>query len=415
MIQKVLQDKFIKDNAIFFAGSMAVAVLNYLYHPVMSRMMSVEDFGEVQALISMTYLVSILGIIFGTIAVNIVSNQDTSSDSHIKLLSQLYKLAIYVIGAFAIGIMILSPYLKQALQFESAVSFLPLALGTLIGIPFIFYSSYLKGMKEFGVMSITGIIASAGKLLFAVVLVSLGLRVFGAVSAFALATFTALLYTLYKTRGVFRLSWREKFVFSPAIKKELSYGLLIFFSLGFVTFLYTSDVLMVKYFFDPETAGLYSGIATIARIIFFATASVAGVILPTIKIKNSYEENAKVMKKALVIIALMGVGALGVFFLFPSLIISLLIGEKYLPLADLLPLAGLYVFLASVTNLFYSYFLALRDRRLIGFSIFGFGVTIILTMLHHESLHAIVIDYTIGATATIAGIAINMIYTRYIK
>lgn len=411
-MKKILQDKFIKNNIVFFIGSIAVAILNYIFHPIMSRMMSVEDFGEVQALISMTYIVSIFAIIFGTIAVNIVSNRDTSSDKHIKILSQLYKLALYVIGAFAIGIILLSPYLKQTLQFESSLSFLPLALGMLVGIPFIFYSSYLKGIKDFGAMSLAGIIASSGKIFFAVILVFFGWRVFGAVSAFALATLSALFYTLYKTRGKFRLSWREKFVYSPEIKKEFSYGLLIFFSLGFVTFLYTSDVIFVKYFFPPETAGLYSGIATIARIIFFATASVAGVILPTIKMKASYEENSAVMKKALIIITLMGIGALSVFFFFPSLIISLLIGEKYLALVNLLPLAGIYILLTSVVNLFYSYFLALRDRRLIIISSIGFVVIIGLISLNHETLKAIVIDYIIGTVVTMTLIAWSIMKKR---
>ncbi len=414
MIQKIFQDKFIKDNVIFFVGSMMIAVLNYLYHPAMSRMMSVEDFGEVQALISMTYLTGIFLTIFGTIAVNIISHRDTTSDKHIKLLSQLYKLALYVVGAFAIGIVLLSPYLMRALQFESVISFLPLALVLLVGIPFTFYSSYLRGDRQFGAVSIAGIITSAGKLLFAVTLVSLGLRVFGAVSALALATFCALLYTLYKTRGVFRISIKEKLLFTPALRGELSYGVLIFFALGYITFLYTSDVLVVKYFFDPETAGLYSGIATIARIIFFATASVAGVLLPSINRNAPTGVNKSILKKAFIIIMLMGVGALGIFWLFPSLIISTLIGEKYLPLAELLPLAGLYVFLASLTNLFYSYFLALRDKRLIGFSLFGFVVTIVMVSLCHKSLHAIVIDYTIGAIATIGIMGVSLVYNRYL-
>jgi len=409
-IKSLSQDKFFKDNAVFFIGSMIVAVFSYLYHPVMSRMMSVEDFGQVQALISLTYLTGIFLTIFGTIAVNIVSNhKDSSADDHIKLLSQLHKLALWVIGSFAIGIVILSPYLMRILQFDSAISFFPLAIILLVGIPFAFYSSYLKGTKQFEAISIAGIITSAGKLLFAILFVSLGMQVFGAVSALALATFVALLYALHKTRGVFRLSLKEKVSFTPALKKELSYGVLVLFSLGYITFLYTSDVLFVKYFFDPETAGLYSGIATIARIIFFVTASVAGVLLPTIKINANKKENIAILKKAFGIIVLMGVIALVIFFLFPSGIISLLIGEKYLPLATLLPLAGTYIFIASVANVFYSYFLALRDRRLITISSVGFIATVAMVAINHNSLQAIITDYILGASLTIVllGMAIS--------
>lgn len=405
-----LKDKFIKNNIIFFIGSIAVAVLNYAFHPIMSRMMSVEDFGEVQTLISMTYLVNSISIIFGTIAVNIVVNRDESSNEHIKVLSQLYKLSLYIIGVFAFGIVVFSPYLKTVLQFESGLPFFPLAVGMLVGIPFIFYSAYLRGIKKFGVMSITGIIASAGKILFAVALILLGLHVVGAVSAFALATFSAFLYAFYKSRGKFKLSWQEQFVYSEQMKKELSYGILIFFSLGYITFLYTSDVIMVKYFFVPETAGLYSGIATIARIIFFATASVAGVILATIKIKGTYEENSLIMKKALIIIMGMGVVAMGAFYFFPSLIISILIGEKYLPLTSLLPLAGFYIFLTSLINLFYAYFLAIRDGRLIVISTIGFVVIITFITLHHGSLRDIIINYIVGSVVTIGLIGVSILF-----
>ncbi|PID52286.1 MAG: hypothetical protein CR972_02310 [Candidatus Moraniibacteriota bacterium] len=413
MINKFLQDKFIKDNAVFFVGSIIVAILNYLYHPVMSRMMSVEDFGEVQTLISLTYLTGILSVIFGTIATNIVAHiKDLSVKKHTEILSQLATLALYVTGFFALALLVLSPYLRDVLQFRSIASFLPLILIMLVGVPMIFYNAYFRGIKQFDVASITGIIMSSGKIIFAILFVFLGFRVFGAISALALATLCSLLYAMRKARGTFVLNWEGKLTWTPEMKRELSYGMLIFFSLGYITFLYTSDVIMVKYFFSPEIAGVYSGVATIARIIFFATASVAGVLLPTIKMTAKYEENIAVLKKAFMIISLMGVGALGIFFLFPKFIITVLIGEKYLSLTNLLPLAGLYIFLASVTNILYSYSLALRDKRLITTSLIGFLVIIGLIWWHHDSPRAIVIDYIIGAAMTIIVTFVVLLFSK---
>ena len=39
-------DNFLKNNIIFFCGTMVVSVFNYLYHPILGRMMSVEKFGK---------------------------------------------------------------------------------------------------------------------------------------------------------------------------------------------------------------------------------------------------------------------------------------------------------------------------------------------------------------------------------
>lgn len=402
LTKRLSQDAFIKNNAIFFIGSMIVAVLNYAYHPIMSRLMSVEDFGEVQTLISLTYLTGIILMIFKIIAVNIISNHsDSSSDDHITLLSQLQKLSLYVIFIFAVAIIVVSPYLATLFHFNSIISFIPLSFILIVGVPFTFYDAYLQGSHHFTTTSIAGIITSGGRLLFAVILVLLGLRVFGAITAVALATLSALFYAISQTRGKFRLSLKQKFSFSKPLQKELSYGILIFFSLGYITFLYTSDVLFVKHFFDPETAGLYSGIATIARIIFFATASVAGVLLPTIKINAPKGKNTEILLKAFAIISLLGIGILAFFFLFPTFVISFLIGGSYLPFAHLLPLAGVYIFLASLTNLFYSYFLALRDRSLVVISSIGFVVTTALVLFRHGSPSDIIVSYIAGSLLTI--------------
>jgi len=74
MINKILQDKFLRHNFIFFCGSMIVAISNYLYHPILSRMMDIESFGEVQALIFLFLLFSMVIGVFRTIVVNIVAN-----------------------------------------------------------------------------------------------------------------------------------------------------------------------------------------------------------------------------------------------------------------------------------------------------------------------------------------------------
>ncbi len=77
-------------------------------------------------------------------------------------------------------------------------------------------------------------------------------------------------------------------------------------TLGFVSLLSVADVLIIKHYFDAETTGLYSGIATIARIIFFVTASISGVLLPHIKLTNRVEENLKTLRKAFGIIFVLG-------------------------------------------------------------------------------------------------------------
>jgi O-antigen/teichoic acid export membrane protein len=44
---------FLRHNTIYFLGSFASAILNYLYYPVLGRFMDIVHFGETQVLISL--------------------------------------------------------------------------------------------------------------------------------------------------------------------------------------------------------------------------------------------------------------------------------------------------------------------------------------------------------------------------
>ncbi|MBP6931477.1 MAG: hypothetical protein KBB62_02010, partial [Candidatus Pacebacteria bacterium] len=62
MIKKLKSDVFFRQYAIYFTGSMVVAFLNYVFHPLLGRLLSPSDFGDIQALIS---LIAQSAIVFG--------------------------------------------------------------------------------------------------------------------------------------------------------------------------------------------------------------------------------------------------------------------------------------------------------------------------------------------------------------
>jgi len=412
VFSKLFSDSFFKHNLIFFVGSLVVAALNYLFHPVMSRMLRVEEFGEVQALISLTYITGVILTVYKTSIVHL-SSQDDDQDVQAAqvrgdVMPRITALTLYAIGIFSLGLLVLRPMLMDSLQLTSAHSLYVLIAMLFVGVPFMFYSSYLQGKKAFGVVSVSNIILAASKIVIAVGLVLLGLSVFGAVVSLVLSTMAGLSYVYYHARGRVRFRPTLAVWWDQALGRELSYSFLILCSLGFVMFFFTSDVLVVKYFFSPEEAGLYSGIATIARIIFFATASISAVLLPTIRLRASAQDNMQILRKACMFIGGLGLVALGGFFFFGELIIGLLIGSEYVVYVHLLPLVGVYIFLISLINVFYTYFLALRDRRIIGSSLIGIIVLLYLVAVRHETVRQIVENYTISGVLVLLLLLVSL-------
>ena len=395
-LKSIRNDKFLKNNFIFFCGSLVVAVFNYLYHPVLGRMMSVEEFGEVQTLISLFTQLAIIVGIFGMIVINIVSNQKEKEDSKETIL-MLYKFALIITITLGGLIIICSPFLKSFFHFNSFYPFISLAVILMLGFLITFRTAVLQGTHNFKALSVGQIISSSGRLIFAVVLVYVGFSSFGAISAIIIAQAITLLYIAPKVKKIFnfggwniKIDWRK-------IKRELKFGSLILSVSLCVTFLYTADVMIVKHYFPAETAGLYSGVAIIARIIFFVTGSIVGVLLPSVKLKDENGNNSKILSKSLLLFLGIGGTTLIFFSLFPEFVINMLIGDRYLVYAHLLPRLSLLLFLTSVINLLFYYLLALRIYSIAPVAILGIFATILASFFRHDTLVHVINNFLFGA------------------
>ncbi len=74
LVRTLRESTFVRHNAIFFAGSLSIGLLNYLYYPVIGRLLHPNSFGEVQVLFSLFAQISIFFGILGLITINITAN-----------------------------------------------------------------------------------------------------------------------------------------------------------------------------------------------------------------------------------------------------------------------------------------------------------------------------------------------------
>ncbi len=76
LLERFKNDAFLKNAMIFLTGSGLVAFINYLFHPVLSRVLPVDSFGEVQALLALfTELTSVFAA-FTQTAIHASANCD---------------------------------------------------------------------------------------------------------------------------------------------------------------------------------------------------------------------------------------------------------------------------------------------------------------------------------------------------
>lgn len=400
IVKTLRKSTFVRHNAILFVGSMSMGLLNYLYYPVLGRLLHPGSFGEVQTLASLFAQVAIFLSVLGLLTVNIVANYE-DVDKRNLVIMELERLAALLAIVLLVVTLLADSTLKHFFHFASVWPFPVLVLAVLVSVPLTFRGAYLRGLKYFGLTSVMGVIGSAADLVLAALFVLLGWGTTGAIFGLAVGQLVAAGYaSIQARRHGFTESWRTSLLRVPDLRligPELRYALLVLIgSLG-MTAMYSLDTIVVKHYFDAHTAGLYAGISTVARIIFFITGSIAQVLLPAIKLSNAPRENWLVLAKSFGLLMLIGGGALLVFALAPRFVVGILMGGKYLPLAGLLPRLSLLMFVVSLVNLIMLYFIALRRYAIALIVIMGSAVTYGLLHVDHQTPLAVIDSLLYGS------------------
>ncbi len=400
-------NQFLRHNAVFFAGSVAVGALNYLYYPVLGRLLTPGTFGEVQTLVSLFLQLGVFLTVISMVIVNIVANyQQPKRDRFVFEFEKLALLASVVLLACSL---IFARQIQDALNFESPWPFAVLALAVIASVPFYIRGAYLRGQQLFGQISMGNILAAGAKLVLSAVLVAVGLGTVGAISGVVLAQIIACALILWWAyRAGLRPSNFKKFQL-PNLKflaPELRYGGIVLAASLAITLQYSVDIVVVKHYFDAHTAGLYAGVAAVARILFFLTASIAQVLISKIKTGNSWAENQSILNKSLVLLCAISLPVLLVTVVFPTQVVELLMGSSYTSLAGLLPKLSLSVFVVAVINLLAAYYLALRRFGIALLAAVGAGFTYLFILLHHGSPMAVVESLLLGSAATLVSIGV---------
>ncbi|MBL8159330.1 oligosaccharide flippase family protein [Candidatus Saccharibacteria bacterium] len=408
MRQKLVQayqSPFLRQNAVFFVGSMVVAALNYLYYPVLARLLSTEAFGELQVLVSVVTQAAILLQVFSLVATNIVVNEK-HKDATNAVLSELQKLSLWMGVVFAAAVAALAPVLQAALKFESGLPFVVIGLIFLASIPPTFTGAYLRAKKDFKSASQTQALGSVAKLVFSAALVFIGFQALGAVVGLLIAQIVTAVYTAHRARnlGYRFMKGKGRGVDISLVRPHIKYAIFVLITSLITTGMVTIDSIAVKYFLSPTEAGLYGGISTIARIIYFLTGSIGLVLLSSVKLEQLPAKNVSLLLRSFALTLGLGGSALLVFALFPSFIIHLLMGPRYDEYAHYLPLLAAAILAISLSQLLTQYHIALRHFVVAVPVVLGALVMAVALLVHHQSIEAIIQSLAIGSATLLGGL-----------
>jgi O-antigen/teichoic acid export membrane protein len=409
---------FLKNSFILIIGNLLAGFLGYVFHLIISRLLSVSEYGELQSLVS---LIGVLAVPSAAISYFTIKNS-SEFYCHLDYLGNfgfynwLRKKIYQFIAIISVLFILFLPLLQNYLHLSSPANLLIIWLVVILNLLIAIKSGILNGWLNFKILSLNSILAAAIKLITGVILVSFFINVSAALAGFLAGGLFSFIFLKLIIKRKFKANQpaaTSAAIFDnhkiPAEIKKIILPIL-FFSL-LLALLNSVDMLMVKNLLDSQSAGYYGAFNILGKIIFWASSSIIAVILPMACASNSNktELDKKILFYAnclIIFICLLGLAA---YLFFPGLIISLLFGPKYLILAgSLWPFALIALALSLITleaNLAY----ARSDFKISYILLFTIFLEILLVSLFHQNIFNTAL---MVALAFFSGYTASLIYNR---
>ena len=378
---------------VTFAGLMTANVLAYVFYALVSRALGVEAYGTFSSLVAVVLMLSAPALIAQLVVAKLATDLTVDPERLAGLVRAVDRVTLTV--AFAGGLALVAASIPLAAFLHVAdpllVTLAGCALCGAVALPFL--RGVLQGTSAFGAFALSNVAEGLSKAVFAPILGLVG-GIRGAVAGLALGYAAAATYTfiaaLPHRRGV-----HVAFSLRAAARSSASVALAVVC----LNVLLLYNVVLAKRYLDAHTAGLYGAAALAGRALYAVLAFVPTVLLPQAAVRSSRGlRTGKLFVTALLVAAAISAGAIGVFALVPTFVITMIAGRSFAAGAPFL-LAYVYaIAVLSLANITATYNIA-RGRMRFVLPLACVAVAeIVAVVLRHRSAADLLQTIAVGHT-----------------
>lgn len=408
--KKIVKNPLFAGSAVMIFGSNLANFFAYLYHFVVGRLLSEAAYGEVGAILSVLGLLSITMSFLGLVIVKFVAS---AKEKEVIGVYNWFSHFVTKAGiVLSILIFLASPLIANFLHIQliKIVFISPIFLFSLYNF---LYKSFLQGLLQFDKVVVSTNVELIIRLGIGVLLIIVGMAVLGAVVGIFAGTVINYFLLRFYLRG--HRSGKIEVNFSKH-KEVFVYALPIFVSAFFSYAIISMDVILVKHFFEAETAGLYTVLSTLGKIAYFASAPVSVVMFPIISKRISQKESYKPVFRLSMLMTLgIVVSVLVVYLLAPNIAIGVLYGAgRYLAGYKLLFWFGVFISLYTLSSQIISYYLSLEITNVVVVIPLAFFAQVIGIYLFHDTLFNVILVSIVVNVAMLTILLFRLIYDKKI-
>ncbi len=399
-----------RHGAVVFAGSIVLGACGFLFHAIASRRLGVEAYGVLYAVLAASTIASIPGAVLQPVIARFAAEfRALHDDGHLAGLTRGVAQGFGAIGLGYVLIAALFAYPISAFLRVPPWTIPIMGMTSAIVLACAALRAVVQGTQNFFGLSVSNSLEGFGKVAAIALLSALGLKLAGGLFGFLAGTVLALgyvLFVLYKRYGtaepqVVRYDWPRIF----AVVGGSAVGALTIGVVGY------ADVVLVKHFFEPSQAGIYSAASLGGKMLFFLVGFIPTVLLPQAAHRHARGETSlsPLFASLLGIVVISACGLVAFHFLGVQ-ILRALVGTEFDAAAALLVPYGLAMALLAFVNALVTYGLATHRLTFALPLLLSTAGTVGAIALVHPSLYTVVAVMVAGTAAMTVVTALALLW-----
>jgi O-antigen/teichoic acid export membrane protein len=373
--------RVLSGSIVMLLSAVLVSAINFGYTVTMARMLGPAGFGHVSAAMTILMLASAITLAFQLVCAKFVARNERAG-ARVKVYHSLLGKAWIVSLLVGAGLFVSQTTVARYLRLPDPWILGVLAIGISAYVPLGVRRGAMQGVCSFGRLSGNAIIESVAKFVTAILLVSVGYGVLGAVGAISASVIVA--YLIPRLPEEFNaVSERAQ----PASFREGAQAIVFFVGQVIIN---NIDILLVKHFFAPEQAGLYAAVALVGRVLYFAAWSVVSAMFPVSAAAKPREEDPNVILVPLLFVLGIGVVFVLVLSFFPGLVVQTIFGGGFSHAEPLLALYAVATGLYALSVVLMAYEMSRRIANTGWLQLAFSGVLILAIGVFHATLQDVI-------------------------
>jgi O-antigen/teichoic acid export membrane protein len=247
----------------------------------------------------------------------------------------------------------------------------------------------LQGLELFIWFTSISVLEGIVKLILCFLFILKGFRITGALGALLISSIISTFFCYLPLKRFFSFAGQKKAGMVEKIdsREVLFYLFPVVISTFCFAVLVNSDLVLVKYFFNPEEAGLYSISQMVGKIFLFLPGAISIVMFPkTSGLNAKNKDTAHTLNKSLMYASgLCAITMIG-YNAFPSLVLTILTGKAFAVSINLGRMFSISMTFFALLFILISYFLSIKDFRFIKYLVLFTLLQVLTIALLHNNL-----------------------------